>query len=613
MSQPPDPRPEPALEAEDAAQIGFREQLTQVLQAIRHAQVQSRFVPLVLVIVGVVAATAYAQVLLNRWNKPFYDALSRRDLGDFLHQLAVFGVIAGSLLVLNVGQKWLVETLKLRLRERLVTDLVGHWMQPRRAFWLAHAGNIGVNPDQRMHEDARKLCELSADLGVGLFQASILFASFAGVLWVLSADFSFHLAGRDIAVPGFMLWAAVLYAAAGSMVSYWVGGTLIGRNADRYAREADLRFSMVRINEHLDGISMAGGEADEKRRIELDLGEVLAASRKLVAGLTNLTWVTAGFGWITIVAPILVATPLYFAGKISFGGLMMAAAAFTQAQSSLRWFVDNFSVIADWRATLLRVASFRKALVVTSGLPDASQSRIDYAAGEPGRLIIENLEIDSPAGRDRLRESPVVVEAGERILVLASPGTGKTQLFRALAGLWPWGSGTIRSPGHEQILYVPRGTPYLPRGTLREVLAYPLDIATFSEEAYAHALERGALARLQPALNEVRRWDRELSQEQQLRLAFARIVLHAPSWVIVDDVFGSLDDEALDRVVEVMRGELRHTSLIHIGRVLQGRDPMFSRVIHLVSTHEEGAAPAPLTQGMDAPPSGGPNAKDATP
>ena len=586
MSEQPERTPA-SSNAEEAAQIGFPEQLKQILQAIRHSQVKSALIPVVLFIVVVVGATAYAQVLLNRWNKPFYDALSRRDLSDFLYQLGVFFAIAGSLLVLNVAQKWLVETLKLRLRERLVQDLVSHWMQPRRAFWLAHAGNMGVNPDQRMHEDARKLCELSSDLGVGLFQASILFASFAGVLWVLSADFSIRISGTDYGIPGFMLWAAILYAAIGSLVSYWVGRTLIGRNADRYAREADLRFSMVRINEHLDGISMAGGEADERRRIELDLDEVLAASRKLVTGLTNLTWVTAGFGWVTLVAPILVATPLYFAGKISFGGLMMAASAFTQAQSSLRWFVDNFSVIADWRATLVRVASFRKALVVTSGLPLAEESHIDHEAGEPGKLVLENLEIDSPAGRDRLRETDVVVAAGERVVVLCAPGTGKTQLFRALAGLWPWGSGRIRGPDQKQVLYLPRGTPYLPRGTLREVLAYPLDVARFDDQAYAHALERGALIRLLPALNEVRRWDRELSQEQQLRLAFARIVLHSPAWVIVDDVFGSLDDEALDRVIEVMNGELRQTGIIHIGRVLQGGDPLFTRTLHLVSAAEE--------------------------
>ena len=232
-------------------------------------------------------------------------------------------------------------------------DLLRDWMLPRRAFWLANAGGpMGVNPDQRMHEDARKLCELSADLGTGLLQAAILFGIFAGVLWGLSADFAIRIGDTDYAFPGFMLWAAIVYAGAGSLLSYWVGRSLISRNSERYAREADLRFSLVRINEHLDGISLAAGEEDERRRVELHLGNVLAATRRLVTGLTNLTWVTAGFGWITIVAPILVAAPLYFAGKISFGGLMMAAAAFTQAQSSLRWFVDNFSTIADWRATL---------------------------------------------------------------------------------------------------------------------------------------------------------------------------------------------------------------------------------------------------------------------
>ena len=279
-----------------------------------------------------------------------------------------------------------VETLELKLREGLVHSLVDDWMQPRRAFWLANAGAIGVNPDQRMHEDARHLTELSADLGIGLLQASILFGTFAGVLWGLSSGFSFRIGDRDYAVPGFMVWAAVLYASAGSLMSYWVGRGLVGRNAERYAREADLRFSLVRVNEHVDAISLAQGEADEKRRIERNLNNVLAATRRIVWGHTNLTWVTAGFGWVTIVAPILVAAPLYFMGKISFGGLMMAAGAFTQAQSSLRWFIDNFSAIADWRATLFRVASFRHALVIAHE-PQGFESRISYTEGEPGAII----------------------------------------------------------------------------------------------------------------------------------------------------------------------------------------------------------------------------------
>jgi len=551
----------------------------------------------------VIVATAYAQIRLNKWNQPFYDALSRRDFADFIYELGIFFIITGSLLILNVAQRWLGETLKVKLREGMVTDLIRHWLLPRRAFWLANAGSIGVNPDQRLHEDARHLCELSADLGIQLLQSSTLFVTFAGLLWVISRNFDLQIEGHDYIIPGFMLWAAIVYAAAGSLVSYWVGRSLIHRNAERYAREADLRFSLVRVNEHLDGISLASGEADERRRVELDLADALKATQRIVASLTNLTWVTAGFGWVTLVAPILVAAPLYFSGKISFGGLMMAAAAFTQTVSSLRWFVDNFSQIADWRATLLRVATFRRAMIMTDELLEHVDSRIEYAEGDPGRFVIENLSVVSPTGgRDSVRERHVEVRAGERLLILCEPGTGRTQLFRALAGLWPWGEGRVVLPKGEPILYFPRGTPYLPRGTLREVLAYPLKADGFPPESYGRALGRLGLERLLPLLDESRRWDRTLSADEQLSIAFARILLQAPPWVLIDDTFGSLDGDTLERVIDVFATELEHTSVIHIGSA-QARDPLFSRIVHLVKAapvHSEPDAPAPKHQPASA-------------
>ncbi len=584
MTKPPKEPADTTPEVDEAAQLGFLRQLDQMRRALVGSPVSKALVLLTIAVFLVVVVTAYGQIRLNSWNKPFYDALSRRDLGDFVFQLGVFFIIAGAILVLNVGQRWFVEMLKIKLREGLVQDLLKFWMLPRRAFWLANAGGpMGVNPDQRMHEDARKLCDLTADLGTGLLQASILFITFAGVLWVLSNDFSFRIQDVDYAIPGFMLWAAIAYAALGSLMSWWVGRSLVNRNADRYAREADLRFSLVRINEHLDDISLAAGEDDEKRRVELHLGNVLAATRRLVLGLTNLTWITAGFGWITNVAPILVAAPLYFSGKISFGGLMMAAAAFTQAQSSLRWFVDNFSVIADWRATLLRVAGFRYALSSADVLHD-NESRITYADGEPGTMTIDDLEVVSPGGRDLLKEKKVVVRAGERVLIVGAPGTSKTLLFRALAGLWPWGGGRISRPRNEQMFYLPRGTPYLPRGTLREVVAYPLTVESFTERDFTHALGRLGLERLVPLLDMTRRWDRELSQDEQLSVAFARMVLQKPPWVLIDDTLGSLDDEALERVIDVFTNDLEATTLIHIGRAAQSRDPLFSRTLHLVKS-----------------------------
>jgi putative ATP-binding cassette transporter len=572
-----------STDPEEIAQAGLLPQMGMMYRALWASPVRNVLIALALSLFLIIAATAYGQIRLNSWNQPFYDALSHRNFGLFLRQLGVFGIIAGALLALNVAQRWFGETLKLKLREGLTHDLVQNWMAPGRAFRLANAGAIGVNPDQRMHEDARHLTELSADLGIGLLQASILLASFIKILWSLSSAFVFHVAGRAIAIPGYMVWAAIVYSGSASLLSYWVGKNLIGRNADRYAREADMRFSLVRVNEHIDAIALAGGEQDEARRIELDLNNVLRATRLLVIGTTNLTWITAGYGWFTLVAPILVAAPLYFAGSISFGGLMMASGAFIQVQSSLRWFVDNFSTIADWRATLLRVASFRRAVVDCDVLHDVA-SRIEFTGGEPGRLTVDDLEITSPAGTAMLAESHVEMKTGERVMVVGETGTGKTLLFRALAGLWPWGTGRVARPRGETILYIPRAS-YFPPGTLREVLAYPSEVERFAPDACTRALERLGLERLAPMLEESRRWEGVLSDEEQQSLVFARALLHAPDWLVIDEALEALDEDALPRVREILAQDLKRAGVLYIGRT-GAQDSTFGRVIHLVNDPE---------------------------
>jgi putative ATP-binding cassette transporter len=563
----------------EAAHAGLIPQSAMMIRALLSSPVRAKVLLLSAAIFVVIAATAYGQIRLNSWNQPFYDALSHRDFRGFLHQLGIFGLIAGALLALNVAQTWLGETLKVRLREGLIQDLIRQWLKPGRAFRLASAGQIGVNPDQRLHEDARHLTELSAGLAIGLLQASILLATFVEVLWALSSDFRFALGGRSLSIPGYMVWAAVIYACSASLLSYWVGRSLIDRNAERYAREADLRFSLMRVSEHVDAIALAAGEADEARRLELDLAAVLAAMRRLVTGATNLTWVTAGYGWFTLVAPILAAAPMYFAGTLSFGGLMMAAGAFNQVQSSLRWFVDNFSTIADWRATLLRVASFRRAVIDAEELHTV-ETRITIAEGAPGRLGIEGLEIASPAGCIMLEERHVEIKARERVLIIGEPGTGKTLLFRALAGLWPWGEGRIERPRGEQLLYVPR-TPYLPPGTLREALAYPAKVEAFSVKACEDALLRLGLRRLAPMLEVSRRWDRELSEDEQQGVALARMLLHAPRWVLIDEMLDSIDHDTLRRVLDAVAHELKDSTVIHIGRSA-AMHSVFQRVLHLV-------------------------------
>lgn len=573
-----------ASDSEKPVGEGLRPQLMMMLRAFMASPERRSLLVLAGAVVIVISATAYGQIRLNAWNKPFYDALAKKDFAAFLAQLLTFTVIAAGLLSLNVAQNWLNQMMKLKLRERLVQDLLDQWLAPGRAFRLAGAGEIGVNPDQRIHEDARHLTELSTDLGFGLLQASLLLVSFIGVLWMLSSTVIFSVQGSRFSIPGYMVWCALLYAATGSWLSWRVGRPLIPLNAERYAREADLRFALVRVNEHADGVALYGGEADEKAHLALNLAAVVAVMRKLVTGLTQLTWITAGYGWLAIVAPILVASPGFFGGDLTLGGLMVAAGAFTQVQQSLRWFVDNFNTIADWLATLRRVASFRRALV-DMDKPDASVGRIERVREGEGKIVFDHLRIVSPTGGGMLDEPHVEIARGEHVLITGEPDVNLTTLFRAIAGLWLWGSGRISIPAAEDIMSLPQ-RPYMPPGVLREALAYPSPATGFHDEDLVAACNRAGLAQLSGGLDRNANWEAELTSEEAQRLAFARLLLHKPRWACIGDALDSLDKADRAAILGIFDDELAGTGVISLGH-RDLREGFSARILHLVKLPED--------------------------
>ncbi|MER8547184.1 ABC transporter ATP-binding protein/permease [Mesorhizobium sp. M1182] len=578
----------------------LREQLATIKIALTSSPVRKQLLWAAIGIVAVIVASSIGQVLLNRWNQPFYDALARRDMPAFLHQLLVFAGIAGGLVVLNVGQTWLDQMLRLKLREALTLDLIDEWMRPARAFRLTHAGAIGVNPDQRLQQDAGHLSDLSTGLGIGLLQSCILLASFVGVLWSLSSGFVFHIGGHSLAIPGYMVWAAILYAGTASWLSWLVGRPLIRFNNDRYTREAELRSSVVRVNENVDAIALAHGEADARRRLEFDLGMVLGAMRRIYSAQINLSWVTDTYGWITVVAPILVASPVYFAGDISFGGLMMAVGAFNQVHSSLRWFINNIGGIADWRATLMRVADFRIALADTDALHH-TERRISFGENPDGSLTFEKLEVASPEGCTKLAEPHVEIRAGDRVMITGDPGAGKTLFFRAIAGLWPWGSGRIGMPAGEAPIFVPR-TPYFPLGKLREVLNHSDGAAEASDAEISEVLADVGLQRLSSSLDRSARWERELSDDEQRLLAFARLALRRPKWVIIDEALDAFDGPTLRQVLSMLEKRLPDAAILNIGRG-QHNGRFFRRALTIVKdAGQPPLKPARIRAGAIEPP-----------
>jgi vitamin B12/bleomycin/antimicrobial peptide transport system ATP-binding/permease protein len=529
----------------------------------------------------VLIANVAGQIRLNSWNGSFFDAIAQKNLSEIWRELLVFMALVGTLLSLVVSQTWMQQMLKVRLREWLTKRLLDDWLAPARAYRLGLAGELGVNPDQRIQEDTRKFTELSAGLAVGFLQASVLLISFIGVLWSLSTDLVLPLAAHHLFIPGYMVWCAIAYALAGSLLTWRVGQPLIGLNAELYAREADLRFALVRVSESAESISLFQGEQDERRQLESNVDRAITTMRLLTGAISRLTWITSGYGWLAIIVPTLVALPAYFTGQLTLGGLMVVIGAFNQVQASLRWFVDQFPGIADWRATLYRVVAFKAAIdkVARDG---EDVERINVVRHPKGKLAFDNVSILFSDGRVVIAEATAEIDPGERVLIVGESGAGKSTLFRALAGLWPWGTGTILLPNPGTMMFMPQ-RPYLPLGGLRAALAYPKAPDAFSTDRFATALRRVGLSELLPSLDGHDRLDKTLSLGQQQLIGFARLLLHRPAWVFLDEATSALDELSQRRVMSIFDDELSGAAILSIAH-RPGLEVFHDRVLHLVRT-----------------------------
>jgi vitamin B12/bleomycin/antimicrobial peptide transport system ATP-binding/permease protein len=498
-------------------------------------------------------AAVYMLVLINDWNRLFYDALEKRDEPVFWAQLLRFTYLAFGYIIIAVYKFYLTQLLELRWREWMTSHYLRRWLESQ-AFYrmeLARFSNGGAtpdNPDQRIQEDVNLFTAYTITLSMGLLNAVVTLASFVGILWGLSGGFSFSVAGRSFEIAGFMVWAAIAYCVVGSVITHYIGRPQIRLNFQQQRFEADFRHHMVRVREYSEAIALDKGEQVERQHLDRRFLAVLANYLRLIKAQKNLIWFTTFFGQAAIVFPFLVSAPRFFSGAIQLGELMQISSAFSQVQDSLAWFVDNYSSLAAWRATTDRLTSFEESFAV-----QAQAQRPEVETGSAA-LSAQDLTLALPNGEVLLAGLSLKVAPGDSVLVKGPSGSGKSTLFRAFAGIWPFAKGKVEIPA--DTMCIPQN-PYFPDGSLRDALSYPEPAGRYTDEALRHALEQALLPQLAPRLDEQDAWSQKLSGGERQRLALARVFLKQPAWVLADEATSALDEEAENslyrKLIELVR------------------------------------------------------------
>lgn len=543
-------------------------------------------------VVGLTLLQIAFAVRLNIWNRDFFNALEWRDWNAFLYQMGLFALLCLATMGVAVYQTYVKQLLQLRWRKWLNAKLVDQWLADGLHYQLTFIGSSIDNPDQRISENVKHATEQAVEFSLGFFEKGVSLIMFIGILWTVSGALEFTLMGHAFEIPGYMVFAALLYAGIGSVLTFFVGKPIVSANLRQNATEADYRFSLVRLRENSEAVAMIRGERDENRTLTRYFGDVMASTMGLMRAQRRLMWLTSFYASVGIVYPTLVASPRFFAGAITLGVLMQITAAFGQVQTSLNYFVDNYPRIAEWRSHVERLLEFEDALnssgeathesgeVTTIVLSDCATE------GCEEELDFENLQLTTSEGNVVIEDANSRIAKGERVLLTGPSGSGKSTLFRAIAGLWPWGVGRIVVPERRCMMFMPQ-RPYLPLGSLRAALTYPASPRRFSTKALKDALKRCHLEHLLARLDDQERWDRVLSVGEQQRLAFCRVLLHKPDWIFMDEATSALDEEMQQSVMALFDKELSRTTIVSIAH-RPGMEAFHNRTMKLVMA-EEGA------------------------
>jgi len=526
---------------------------------------EERFIAWLLLgaVIALTLAMVYMNVLFNYWNNDFYNALQEKDKASFWRLMGRFTMLAAIYIAMAVYAFYLNQMLQIRWRRWLTDSYLDQWLSDRAYYRLQLSGNPADNPDQRIAEDMKLFVDQSLDLALGFLNAVVTLGSFVGILWGLSGPLEIPYNGGHIVVPGYMVWSALLYAVVGTWLTHKIGKKLIGLNFNQQRFEADFRFGLVRFRENTEGVALYNGERDEMRSFRARFGSVVGNWWQIMRRQKILNTFTIGYSQAAIIFPFAVAGNRYFAGTIQLGGLMQISSAFGHVQGSLSWFIGAYNTFANWKATADRLLGFQYA-IENARAEMRSKSGVQQSQETESDLVIDNVSLTLPNGLPLMAASSTVIKPGESVLIRGPSGAGKSTLFRAIAGIWPFGAGQVRLPLNRRSLFLPQ-RPYLPIGTLREVIAYPMLDGDFSDKNVSDALTAVGLQHLNARLTEQQNWSLQLSPGEQQRVAFARVVLQQPAWLFLDEATSSLDENAEQHLYRMLKEKLPQTTIISIG------------------------------------------------
>jgi vitamin B12/bleomycin/antimicrobial peptide transport system ATP-binding/permease protein len=546
---------------------------------------------LLILVIALNLGIVYINVLLNQWNNAFYNALQDKDYAVFWSQLVRFTWLAGLFIVAAVYQIYLNQMLQIRWRRWLTDRYLNAWLADGAYYRMQLTASETDNPDQRIAEDLRLFVSATLTLGIGGMRALVTLIAFLGILWGLSGSMTIPV-GAGWTIPGYMVWAALLYAIVGTWLTNLIGRPLVRLNFDQQRYEADFRFGLVRFRENAEGIALYRGEADELRSFRERFGEVVGNWWALMRQQKRLTWFTAGYGQVAVIFPFVVAAPRYFRGEMPLGGLMQVASAFGQVQDSLSFIISAYTDIAQWRSVVQRLVGFERALARMRA--DAASDGVRRTPGSGDALALDRVDLKLPGGGPLLEGATLDFRPGDSALISGPSGAGKSTLFRAIAGIWPFGTGEISLPRDGRVLFLPQ-KPYLPIGTLREVVSYPTPPGGFDDDALRDALEAVGLPELTARLGEHAHWALALSPGEQQRIAFARALVQKPAWLFLDEATSALDEASEVRLYTLLRERLPGVTLVSVGHRSTLR-PFHARNL-VVTPHATGAATVEETAG----------------